>query len=76
MRKWRPVKATKLEVLHFIRRRKLVGWWDLREYFRYTDKSAIGRLYRLKKAGLIANFGRGQYTLTDEGSRRLRYYGR
>jgi predicted transcriptional regulator len=68
MRNWRPLKATKLEVLHFMRRRKLVAWWDLREYFRYTDKSAIGRLYHLKKQGLIANFGRGQYTFTDEGS--------
>lgn len=69
-------RATKLDVLLFIKRRKVVGWWDLREHFRYTDKSAIDRLYHLKKQGLIANFGRGQYTLTDEGLRRLKYYGR
>jgi Mn-dependent DtxR family transcriptional regulator len=70
------VRARKIDILVFIRRRKVVGWWDLREYFRYTDKSAIGTLYRLKKQGLIANFGRGQYTLTDDGYRRLDYYGR
>ena len=70
------VRARKIDILVFIRRWKVVGWWDLREHFGYTDKSAIGTLYRLKKQGLIANFGRGQYTLTDDGYRRLDYYGR
>jgi predicted transcriptional regulator len=46
------------------------------EYFGYTYWAAKTRLRRLKKQGLIANFGRGQYTFTDEGHRRLRYYGR
>jgi hypothetical protein len=70
------LRATKLDVLLFIRRRKLVAWWDLREYFRYTEKSAIDRLYHLKKAGLIANFARGNTPsrMSDLGG--LRYYGR
>lgn len=69
-------RATKSEVLIFIRRRKLIGWWDLVDYFGYSYQGSRNRLHRLKKQGLIANFGRGLYTLSDEGYRRLSYYGR
>ena len=72
----KKVLATKLDILEFIMRRKLISPYELAEKFRYSEKSIPKLLHRLKKAGLIINMTRGSWELTEEGYRRLRYYGK
>lgn len=66
-------KASKLEVLEFIKRRRLVFIYQLVEEFGYTYRSAKCRLGRLKKQGLVISDSKGCWVLTDEGIRRLRW---
>ncbi|MBA7693164.1 hypothetical protein ES703_101740 [subsurface metagenome] len=70
------IKATKLDVLEFIKKKGLIEIWQLRDKFNYSDESAYKRLQRLKKQGLVINMPRGSWELTEEGYRRLRYYGK
>ncbi len=68
--------ARKLDILEFIMKRELIRAYELEEKFGYSPKSVPETLYRLKKAGLIINMTRGCWELTEEGYRKLRYYGR
>ena len=70
------MKATKLQVLEFIKERQLVWVYEVAQKFGYTDHGARIRLIRLKKAGLVINMTRGCWELTEEGYRKLRYYGK
>lgn len=70
------MKATKLELLEFINKREIVSHLDLVEWFNYTPGGAGKRLNALKIQGLVINERRGEWTITDEGMRRLIYYGR
>jgi len=53
------IKATKLDVLEFIKKKGLIEIWQLRDKFNYSDESAHKRLQRLKKQGLVINMTRG-----------------
>ena len=70
------MKASKLQVLEFIKERQLVWVYEVVQKFGYTDHSARIRLIRLKKAGLAINMTRGIWELPEEGYKRLRYYGK
>lgn len=70
------IKAMKLDVLEFIKKKGLIEIWQLRDKFNYSDESAYKRLQRLKKQGLVINMTRGSLELTEEAYRRLRYYGK
>ncbi len=70
------MKASKLQVLEFIKERQLVWVYEVVQKFGYTDHGARIRLTRLKKAGLVINMTRGCWELTEEGYRKLRYYGK
>jgi len=72
----RKIRADKLTILEFIMKRSLVWPYELREKFGYSDESAYVTLSRLKKAGLIINMTKGCWELTEEGYRKLKYYGR
>jgi len=69
-------KASKLEVLQFINERGVISPFDLMERFDYTRGGASSMLSWLKRDRLIINDRRGEWTITDEGMRRLIYYGR
>jgi DNA-binding MarR family transcriptional regulator len=62
----KKVLATKLDILEFIMRRKLISPYELAEKFYYSEKSILKLLHRLKKAGLIINMTRGSWELTEE----------
>jgi Mn-dependent DtxR family transcriptional regulator len=70
------ILATKMDILEFIMKRELVWAYELEEKFRYSHRYVPVLLHRLKKAGLIINMTKGCWELTEEGYRRLRYYGR
>lgn len=70
------IRATKLDVLEFIKKKGLIEIWQLRDKFNYSDESAYKRLQRLKKQGLVINMTTGSWELTEESYRRLRYYGK
>lgn len=70
-----PIKATKEEVLLFIRDREWVTIHDLIEQFGYRYKGAERRLYRLARQRLITPWlQKGQWNLTQDGTRRCEYY--
>ena len=73
MRKWRPCRATKVELLEFIDRKGMVWIYQLEEYFGYGYQSALNRLHLLKKQRLATSDGKGHWVLTEEGIRRLRW---
>jgi len=68
--------AGKLDLLEFIKKRELVYAYEIEENFGYSHRSVPNTLTRLKKAGLIINMTKGCWELTEEGYRKLRYYGR
>ena len=70
------LKATKLDILRFIRTREIVDTMDLMNEFGYTYRGARTRLYRLERGKLVVKLGIrvGAYCLTDEAYRRLEYY--
>lgn len=76
LRKWRPYKATKIEVLAFIRERKIAGCLDLVDRFGLQPSSARWRLWALAKEGLIEPLYRGYWALTEEAFRKLDYFGK
>ena len=69
------VKATKEEVLLFIRDREWITLHDLLEQFGYKYKGAEQRLYRLARAHLITPWiTKGQWTLTQDGTKKCAFY--
>ena len=70
------IKATKLDVLEYIKYNGLIEVWQLREHSRYTDASAAKRLSLLKKQRLVINMTKGMWELTGEGNRKLSFFGR
>lgn len=69
-------KASKLEILEFIYEKEIVSPADLVERFGYTRLGAGSMLSWLKSQRLVINERRGEWTITDEGMRRLIYFGR
>lgn len=70
-----PKRATKVEVIKFIGERGNVTVNNLMDHFRYLPRGAAIRLERLAKEGLITSWIMpGQWCLTQEGERRLKYY--
>ena len=69
-------KASKLEVLEFINERGVISSFDLMERFNYTRGGASAMLSWLKREKLVENDRRGEWTITDDGLRRLIYYRR
>lgn len=72
----KTILATKLEILDFIQKRDLVWAYEIEQRFDYSPRYVPVLLHRLKKAGLIINMTKGCWELTEEGYRRLRYYGK
>lgn len=72
----KKIVARKVDILEFIMKRELVWIYEFEEEFGFSRNYARVLLSRLKKAGLIINMTRGCWELTEEGYRRLRYYGR
>jgi Mn-dependent DtxR family transcriptional regulator len=72
----KKILATKIDVLEFIMKRRLVWPYELEEKFGYSFRYVPVLLNRLKRAGLVINMTKGCWELTEEGYRRLRYYGR
>ncbi len=68
--------ASKLEVLEFIKQREIISPLDLMNRFGYPRSSADSMLHWLRLQRLVINDRRGEWTLTDDGIRRLIYYGR
>lgn len=70
-----PTKATKEEVLLFIRDREWITIHDLVNQFGYKYKGAEKRLYNLARESMITPWiERGQWTLTQDGERKCQYY--
>jgi len=72
----KQIKAPKVDVLEFIMRRGVVQVYELQDKFHYSYWGAKNRLRRLKKEGLVINMTRGSWELTEEGYKRLKYYGK
>ena len=64
-----------MDLLKFIKKRGLVYAYEIEEKFGYSHRSISNTLTRLKKAGLIINMTRGCWELTEEGFRKLKYFG-
>ena len=69
-------KASKLEILEFIYEKEIISPSDLVNRFGYTLDGAGSMLSWLKSQRLVINERRGEWTITDEGMRRLIYFGR
>jgi hypothetical protein len=65
MRRWRPTRATKEQILEFIKNRRIIFSYELIHHFGYTHGSACYRLWLLKKQGLALSDGRGAWVLTE-----------
>lgn len=68
------IKATKLDILEFIKRHAVIERWQLREHFGFTDSYVSKRLTLLKDQSLVINMTIGKWELTEEGYRKLRFY--
>lgn len=70
------IKATRPEILKFIKSKDTVEIMDLMNEFGYSRGYAYLKLLRLEKAGLVEKLGirPGAYCLTNEGTRRLEHY--
>jgi len=72
-------KATKRELLEFIKEREIITAYDLIERFGYSYSYAYKRLSLLKKQGLVDDLGatpstyRGQWCLTKKGYNKLHF---
>lgn len=76
-RKWRPYKATKIDVLDFIHVKEVVTAHDLVDRFAYSYKGAKQRLWLLHREKLIQPlFQRGTWGLTELAFQRLEHYKR
>lgn len=70
------VKATRRQVLEFIRKKGIVSMQDLKAEFGYRHGGVWSLITRLRKGKLVEPIGRtaGMYGLTENGERRLEYY--
>jgi len=59
MKRRRPRRATKLEILQFIEGKRIIFIFDLVERFGYTYLSAVNRLRLLRAQGLATSDGTG-----------------
>jgi len=71
----RKILRHKIDVLKFLKERKLVLPYELSAKFGYSSGYVRVVLSRLKKAGLVINMRRGSWELTSEGYRRLSFLG-
>ena len=73
-----PTKATKIQVMLFIRKKDIVEAYDLVERFNYAPESARCRLWRLEQKGLVerVTVDSKTFCLTVEAHRRLEYHER
>jgi len=72
-----PVKATKLEVLKFIKKVEIITVNGLVDHFGYKPKGAMNRIYTLVQDGLLTPWvSPNQWVLTQTGEERLKYYGK
>jgi len=67
-------RLKRIEVLDFIRKREVVGAYDLVTEFGYKYYGARRRLANLVKMELVKRIGKGEYCLTEKGYERLEYY--
>ena len=71
---WRPIKATKKEVLSFFEEAEVVTSRMLMDRFGYAYETARHRLAALHRERLIEPlFERGTWGITKKGERRLLY---
>ena len=70
---WQPLKASKLDVLGFIKDREVVTATSLMNEFGYTLSSAKCRLSQLHKERYIESYCRGQWCLTQRGWDKVDY---
>ena len=70
------LRATKLDILRFIRKNDVIGIMDLVNEFGYSYGSAKVTLIRLERAKLVEKLGTlaGAYCLTNEATKKLEYY--
>ena len=69
------IRATKFEVLHFIRDAEIICKNDLVDHFGYKPKGAVQRIWRLARDGLIIPIPTpGQWRLSELGEKRYQYY--
>ena len=73
MRRCRPWRATKVELLEFMYLKEITFIYQLTEWFGFTYGSACRRLQLLKKQNLAISDGKGHWVLTEEGIRRLHW---
>jgi len=73
-----PTKATKIQVMLFIRKKDIVEAFDLVERFNYAPESARSRLHRLEQQDLVerVTVDSKAFCLTVEAHRRLEYHDR
>lgn len=70
-------KATKRQILEYIRRDMFVETWQVEAYFNYSPLAAKVRLYGLRRQGLLENkVASKTWNLTEKGYKRLEYYER
>jgi len=62
----KKILANKLEILAFIRERKLVWVHEIRDRFGYSPQYVPHLLSRLKKARLVINMTKGCWELSEE----------
>jgi predicted ArsR family transcriptional regulator len=72
----REEKATRREILAFIRQSEVIDYKDLMNQFGYAKEGAATRIHRLRRMRCVEPVGRvpGRYGLTEHGERRLAYY--
>jgi hypothetical protein len=72
-----PTKATKRQILAYIRAEMWVETWQVADRFNYSLVRAKFRLYALRKEGLVENrAAKDKWNLTETGYRRLEYFER
>lgn len=67
-----PIRATKVELLKYIKKREIVTASDLVEHFRYTPESAKRKLRGLRQQGLLTSWvSQEQWCLTQIGRKEV-----
>lgn len=70
-----PIKATKVELLKFIKKRDIIFVNDLVDHFGYKPQSARVKLYALAREGLLTSWvSPEQWCLTQQGENKYQYY--
>ena len=68
------IKASKIEVLDFIRQQQAVTVYDLMNAYSFSFWGSFNKLRRLHRDRLIKRLARGEYCLANEGYLKLAYY--